>query len=145
MKKIAIIILGLLVSTCSKSDDSSIDESSQIFGKWEMYSYVYDDGLDYFDDDESNIFLHQIEFISPDTYLMKYPSEDDSYTSEEIGNFSIAGSILTLNSEFLDGLEYENSTIYTEFEVQNDVLEYKENISRFGMYEYGRAYYKKIN
>ena len=143
MKKIVMLALIAIVYACSGEDDSNTKEIS-LYGNWEMYSYIYNTGEDFFADEDNKAFIHQIEFIKPDTYILREPSDDNKYTTEEIGKFELTGSVLTLKSQTKDGVEKIGINTMTEFEISNEILTYKENISKWGDYQYGRAYYKKI-
>lgn len=146
MKKIVIILLLVICYSCSNGEDSNPENiNNSIYGNWEMYSYVYDNGEDFFEDMNPKEYLHQLELISPNTYIMRYPSNDDSYTSEEIGKYELVGTVLTLNSKTRDGAERIETNIMTEFEVSNGIMKYKENLIRNGHNQYGVAYYKKVN
>ncbi|WP_372938672.1 hypothetical protein, partial [Seonamhaeicola sp.] len=67
MKKIVTIALIAIFYACSSGDDSNSENINNLFGNWEMYSYIYDTGEDFFEDVDSKDYLHQIEFIEPDT------------------------------------------------------------------------------
>ena len=72
MKKILIILLLILATSCSKDESNPQTEESSIYGKWELYSYVYEDGSDYFDEVENKDQIDTIEFLSPNTYHWRY-------------------------------------------------------------------------
>ncbi|MBK5208748.1 MAG: hypothetical protein JJE44_04490 [Flavobacteriaceae bacterium] len=124
MKRIFLIALALIVSACSKSDDSS-DNSATIFGKWELYSAT-EGGYDEFDGYVGR--LPTSEFISPSTFRLSGYSEDNSVTPSynEIGNFTLVGDILTLNTTSKNGESYSDLMIYTEVAITDNSLNFSE-------------------
>ena len=145
MKKIIMILLLILAISCSKDESNPQTEESSIYGKWELYSYVYEDGSDYFDEVENKDQIDTIEFLSPNTYHWRY-LHDYPTIYDAIGNFTLIGDILTFNETSYGGDASDDKTVVIDVVIKNGVSEYTENIAWSGQAPiYGRAYYKKIN
>ena len=123
MRKILILAIVLIVSACSKSDDSS-GNSTSIFGKWELYS-IAEDGYDEID---GLVALPTFEFIAPDTYReIDYPYEgdDDGSFDDYIGTFTLVGDILTLKTTYLNGNPFSVSPdVFIDVVISKNTLEW---------------------
>jgi hypothetical protein len=139
MKKIAIIALLLIVSACSKSEDSTSGNS--IFGKWELYS-ITEDGYDEFDGTEE--YFPTIEFIPTDTYrLLGY--DNDGTVSDIIGTFTLAGDILTLTETYFNGESVSRSPdLYVDIEITKNTMKWGERYDDGYDSGYATYHFRKV-
>lgn len=124
MKKILLMAFVLIISACSKSDDSSSENSSSIYGKWELISLMQD-GEDRMD--SSDIILHDIiEFKNPNTFQwsavnLDFPN-DESMIEENRGAFVLYGNLLKLNVTTTDGDPNHWTIDFIDVIVDNNTL-----------------------
>ena len=119
MKRLILLAIVLIVGACSKTDESS-DNSTSIFGKWELYS-IAEDGYDEIDGYET---LPTFEFISPNTYRwVDYPYHDEGGIRDYVGTFTLTGNILTLNITSKNGEPYSKSPdVYVDVEITKNTM-----------------------
>lgn len=134
MKRI-IPLLFLVFISCSKDTDSL--DSPNLFGKWELYSFVnIESGVDYFLEPGEN--SGGLEFKQPNLY-----TAFDSDGIDNAGTFTFNGQTLTLTHiDFEDNI---HSVSFTPVVIKENILELGFNFNK----EFGSNsvmyYYKRIN
>ena len=142
MKKTLLLALVLIVSACSKSDDTSSEDSSTIFGEWELYS-IAEDGYDELEGEEK---FPTIEFISPDAFRQLWYDNDDDTVTDIIGTFTLTGDILTLTETFLNGESVSRSPdLYVDVEISKNTMTWGERYDDGYVSGYATYHFRRIN